>query len=166
MSDQPVKSRRAAREAAFQAAYQCLVGRSSIDRAIAQALERTPFAPDAEDLLRTLANGMVSETAVLEQKFSKYLKEGWTLERIAVSDRLVLRLATYELFDMPDQPPKVTIAEAVKIAKKFGTADSGRFVNGVLAKVLLDSPKKDWPPSEPPNTPTPEPDQPEPSPHP
>ena len=148
MSDQPVKSRRAAREAAFQAAYQCLVGRSPIDRAIAEALERTPFAPDAEDLLRTLANGMVSETAVLEQKFSKYLKEGWTLERIAVSDRLVLRLATYELFDMPDQPPKVTIAEAVKIAKKFGTADSGRFVNGVLAKVLLDSPKRDWQPPD------------------
>ena len=152
-----MKSRRAAREAAFQAAYQCLVGRSSIDRAISQALERTPFTPDAEELLRTLANGMVTDSKALEEKFSKYLKEGWTLDRIAVSDRLVLRLATYELFNMPDLPPKVSIAEAVKIAKKFGTADSGRFVNGVLAKVLLDSPKKDWSPSEPPNPRTPEP---------
>ena len=151
MSEGPVKSRRAAREAAFQAAYQCLVGRSSIDRAIKEALERTTFAPDAQNLLRTLANGMVTESVALEQKFSKYLKEGWTLERIPVSDRLILRLATYELFEMPDQPPKVTIAEAVKIAKKFGTADSGRFVNGVLAKVLLDSPKKDWQPPEPPS---------------
>ena len=139
-----MKSRRAAREAAFQAAYQCLVGRSSIERAIAEAIERTPFAPDAEQQLRTLANGMVTDSNVLEEKFAKYLKQGWTLDRLAVSDRLALRLATYELYELPDLPPKVSIAEAVKIAKKFGTADSGRFVNGVLAKVLLDSPKKDW----------------------
>lgn len=148
MSDKPVKSRRAAREAAFQAAYQCLVGRSSIDRAISDAIERTTFAPDAEKQLRTLANGIVTNAAVLEEKFSKYLKQGWTLDRLAVSDRLALRLATFELFELPDLPPKVSIAEAVKIAKKFGTADSGRFVNGVLAKVLLDSPKKDWQPPD------------------
>ena len=106
---------------------------------------------------------MVTDTAALEEKFSKFLKKGWTLDRLAVSDRLALRLATYELFEIPDLPPKVSIAEAVKIAKKFGTADSGRFVNGVLAKVLLDSPKKDWQPPEPPSPQTPEPDNPEPT---
>jgi N utilization substance protein B len=56
----------------------------------------------------------------------------WTLERMGGVERNVLRLASQEILFMPDVPPKVAINEAVEVAKKFGTQDSGRFVNGVL----------------------------------
>ena len=65
---------------------------------------------------------------------SKYATN-WTLKRMAVVDRNILRFAVYELLFREDIPPKATINEAVDIAKKFGDTDSGKFVNGVLDKV-------------------------------
>jgi len=58
---------------------------------------------------------------------------GWTLERMPVLDLNVLRLAAYELLDRPDVPVAVVIDEAVELAKRFSTDNSGRFVNGVLS---------------------------------
>src|SRR5690606_5705352 len=60
------------------------------------------------------------------------------LERIALVDRSILRLATYELLDEPDVPPKVAIDEAIELAKKYSTAQSGAFVNGVLDRIYRD----------------------------
>lgn len=59
----------------------------------------------------------------------------WTIERIAVVDRNILRLAIYEMFYRQDIPPVVTINEAVDIAKRFSTDESGKFVNGILDKI-------------------------------
>jgi N utilization substance protein B len=60
---------------------------------------------------------------------------GWSLERMAMTDRNVLRLATAELLTEPQTPTAVVLDEAVELAKRFGTDDSGRFVNGVLAAI-------------------------------
>lgn len=60
---------------------------------------------------------------------------GWTLTRMPVIDRCVLRLAVFELLGRPDVPVAVVIDEAVELAKRFSTDDSGRFVNGVLSAV-------------------------------
>jgi N utilization substance protein B len=62
----------------------------------------------------------------------------WELHRMAVVDRNVLRLAIYEMLFRDDIPPVVSINEAVDIAKKFSTEDSGKFVNGILDKVKSD----------------------------
>lgn len=62
----------------------------------------------------------------------------WEFHRIAVIDRLILRMALAELLYFPDVPPKVTINEAIEIAKKFSTMKSGRFVNGILDAVYND----------------------------
>jgi N utilization substance protein B len=59
--------------------------------------------------------------------------EGWTLERLPTVDRLVLRMGVYEMRHRPETPRAVVINEAVELAKKFSTEESGRFVNGVLA---------------------------------
>jgi transcription antitermination factor NusB len=59
----------------------------------------------------------------------------WELKRMAVTDRNILRFATYELLFMKDIPPKVSINEAIDIAKKYGDRDSGKFVNGILDKI-------------------------------
>jgi N utilization substance protein B len=61
--------------------------------------------------------------------------EGWTIERMAVVDRTILRLAGYEVLYRTDTPVAVAIAEAVEAAKELSTEDSGRFVNGVLGKI-------------------------------
>jgi transcription antitermination factor NusB len=76
-----------------------------------------------------------------DEKFEPFLAEGWPLSRLSWTDRVSLRLACCELWEVPEVPPKVTIAEYVALAKTFGAPDSGRFVNGVLASVLPISPK-------------------------
>jgi N utilization substance protein B len=64
--------------------------------------------------------------------------EGWTLSRMPVLDLSVLRLAAYELAERPEVPVAVVIDEAVELAKRFSTDNSGRFVNGVLASLVGD----------------------------
>jgi transcription antitermination protein NusB len=64
--------------------------------------------------------------------------KGWSLARMPVLDLNVMRLATFELLDRPDVPVAVVIDEAVELAKRYSTDDSGRFVNGVLAAVARD----------------------------
>ncbi len=66
----------------------------------------------------------------------------WQLKRMAVIDRNILRFATYELLFMEDVPPKVSINEAIDIAKKYGDKDSGSFVNGILDKINKTEAKK------------------------
>ena len=144
MSDVIVKSRRAAREAAFQAVYQCSCGGSSISVAIDEALSRQTFSDEAAAFVRELANGAVTSVIELDSRYSPFLKPGWTPTRLALIDRLLLRLAVFELWFMSGVPPKVTITEAVNLAKRFGTADSGPFINGVLGRVLEVSPKAEW----------------------
>jgi N utilization substance protein B len=68
----------------------------------------------------------------------------YTVDRLAAVDRNVLRIGTWELFQLPYVPPLVTINEAIEIAKKYATAESGKFVNGVLATMLRQSPKADF----------------------
>lgn len=61
--------------------------------------------------------------------------ENWQLDRMAVVDRNILRIASYELLYREDIPPKVSINEAIDMAKKYGDKDSGKFVNGILDKI-------------------------------
>lgn len=64
--------------------------------------------------------------------------ENWELDRIALMDRLILRLGIVELLEFEDIPPRVTVNEAIELAKNFSTAKSGKFVNGVLDAILID----------------------------
>ena len=84
----------------------------------------------AEPLIR----GVLEHRAELDEIIRKYA-ENWELHRIANVDRNILRLAIFEMQHREDIPPVVSINEAVEIAKKFSTQDSGRFVNGILDKV-------------------------------
>jgi N utilization substance protein B len=81
-----------------------------------------------------LVTGTVQNMERIDVVISK-VADNWTLERMGPVERNVLRLASQELLFMTEVPPKVAINEAVEVAKKFGTADSGRFVNGVLDAV-------------------------------
>ncbi|MFT5430157.1 MAG: N utilization substance protein B, partial [Myxococcota bacterium] len=65
----------------------------------------------------------------------------WKLERMALVDRNILRIATLELKHLTDIPPKVTLNEAIEIAKRYGTEDSGSFINGILDKISSQPPR-------------------------
>ncbi len=97
-----------------------------------------PPPSSEEATLRLFAEGLVrgvlKERDSLDETIRKYAKN-WDLRRMAAVDRNILRLAIYEMLYRDDIPPVVSINEAVDIAKKFSTQDSGKFVNGILDKV-------------------------------
>jgi transcription antitermination protein NusB len=101
-----------------------------------------PLPPSPDDLaVRLFADplirGVLEHRAEVDQHILRHCKN-WELSRIAAVDRNILRLAIYEMFYREDIPPVVSINEAVDIAKKFSTQDSGKFVNGILDSVKAD----------------------------
>ena len=102
-----------------------------------QPLELPPATPEeaamrlfAEPLIR----GALEHRAEADELIKKHA-QNWDLHRMAAVDRNILRLAIYEMLHRDDIPPVVSINEAVDIAKKFSTQDSGKFVNGILDKI-------------------------------
>ena len=89
---------------------------------------------EVDDLARTIVEGVVARRETIDELISGHLV-GWTLQRMPTIDRLVLRMATFELMDRADTPTAVILNEAVELAKRFSTDESPRFVNGVLASV-------------------------------
>ena len=84
-----------------------------------------------------VAAGVIAEQSAIDEKISRYTAN-YELKRISAVDRNILRVAIYEMLFCNDVPPIVAINEAIDIAKKFGTEESGKFVNGVLDRVKLD----------------------------
>ena len=98
-------------------------------------IELQVIEPDA--LTQQLVTGVGSKIDRLDELIAAKAK-GWTLARMPVLDLNVMRLAVYELLDRPDVPTAVVLNEAVELAKRFSTDDSGRFVNGVLAAIAAE----------------------------
>jgi N utilization substance protein B len=124
-------SRRHARELALQALYGAEVGHREpaemIDETVGSRAE-----PETRTFVRDLVLGTLENIDESDAIIGPLL-EGWTLDRLPTIDRIVLRMSMFELRHLPTPKP-VVINEAVELAKKFSTEDSGRFVNGVLSK--------------------------------
>ena len=90
------------------------------------------LTPDA--LTQLLVRGVEADGQQIDELIADHAK-GWTLQRMPTIDRNVLRIGVFELLDRPDVPIAVVIDEAVELAKRFSTDDSGRFVNGMLAAI-------------------------------
>ncbi|MCO5331070.1 MAG: transcription antitermination factor NusB [Ilumatobacteraceae bacterium] len=88
-----------------------------------------------DELTRELVEGVAAHQAELDDQIAAHAK-GWTLARMPVIDRNVLRIAGFELMARTDVPVAVVLDEAVELAKRFSTDDSGRFVNGVLSALV------------------------------
>jgi transcription antitermination protein NusB len=84
-----------------------------------------------------LIRGAIENRTRIDDEIKKYAKN-WDMHRMAAVDRNILRLAIYEMLFRDDIPPVVSINEAVDIAKKFSTGDSGKFVNGILDRIKAD----------------------------
>jgi N utilization substance protein B len=135
MKPAEASARRRAREAALQMLYQWEVGRTSPGDSI---LSYWPAQEDAVPLseeYREFANALVRGTAQRVGEIDALLgqrAQNWRVERMAVLDRLVLRLATYELLAEPATPPKVVINEALELTRQYSGDEAVGFVNGVL----------------------------------
>ena len=171
--------RRYARETALMALCLADGARLSMAAALEQAFEffddedvrREVLPPDEFDDLGLAPRGVPDEVRGRFREFASLLANGvwekkfeiddgldaampnYTVDRLAAVDRNVLRLGSWELFEVPYVPPIVTINECIEIAKKYATAESGRFVNGVLATMLKRSPKRAYDPANAPRDP-------------
>src|SRR4051812_31303224 len=121
-------SRREARERAVSLLYEAELK----DQPPAEVLADLPVAPD--DFVVSLVEGVGEHQARLDQLISDHAID-WTLDRMPAVDRNILRLAVYELLERPDIPESAVLSEAVELAGRFGTDESTRFVNGLLASV-------------------------------
>lgn len=128
-------SRRKGREFALQALYASEVGDITLDKAAADALgSDEPVSGEMRDYGLKLAHAARKRTEEIDRLIGESA-ERWDVERLAVVDRIILRVAIAELMTEADVPSKVCINEAVEIARKFSTENSSRFVNGVLDAV-------------------------------
>ena len=123
-----------AREVAFQVLYQDDLNPrnhpAEADRLIERRLRADDMAAFARELVAGVRRSRAEIDAVLEG-----FAVNWSLNRMAATDRNVLRLGAYELLHT-DAPKRVAIDEAVELAKRFGTAQSGQFVNGILDRLM------------------------------
>jgi N utilization substance protein B len=128
--------RRKAREVALQFLYQLdQHGAADPMPYEREFWERHPVDPATHDFAESLVRGSKQQQDKIDQLLAQYA-EHWDLERMSVVDRNILRMAVYELLWQPEVPPKAAINEALEIAKKFGTTESRRFINGVLDRIL------------------------------
>ena len=130
-------SRRKARECALQMLFAADVAEMPTDdvvRSYWAELGEADLDETARGFATRLAKGTLSNLELLDERI-RSRAEHWRISRMAVVDRNILRLAVYELGWREETPPKVVINEAIEIAKKFGTRESSRFINGILDRI-------------------------------
>jgi N utilization substance protein B len=131
-------ARHRAREAALQMLYQSEIGRAGASETILTFWPANDPDGETDEDLRAFANRLVHETAQRVEEIDRLIAahaHNWRLERMAVIDRLVLRLAVAELLAERGTPPKVVINEAIELARTFSGEEAVPFVNGVLDAV-------------------------------
>lgn len=140
MSKVMVDSRRDLRERAFQALMSL-----EYDGDIVEAC-RFAYLHDKEEeeqvdlpiFLLNLVNGVMQSKSELDDKITQYLKSGWTLDRLTLVEKNILRLGLYELLEYEETPQLVAVNEAIELAKKFSDEKSSKFINGILSQFVTE----------------------------
>jgi N utilization substance protein B len=127
-------SRRQAREYALQMLYEADAAGTPIDEVVAHFWSDRPAPDDVQRFAERLARGTSGALAAIDPILTDSL-EHWRLDRLAIVDRNILRLAVYEFLHETDTPPIVVIDEAIEVARRFGGEDSWQFANGILDAV-------------------------------
>jgi len=130
-------ARSTGREAALQMLFALEVGGGGAERVVAQFWRETPGDPEGREYADDVVRGVAGELAGVDEAIRK-ASTNWRLERMARVDRNVLRLGAWELLRKTDVPRAVILDEAVELAKRYGSEESGAFVNGVLDRIATD----------------------------
>ena len=130
-------ARSSGRESALQMLFAMEAGGGSAERVIAAYWRETPGDPEGREYADNVLRGVAGDLDKVDEAVRK-ASTNWRLERMARVDRNVLRLGAWELLKSRDVPRAVILDEAVELAKRFGSEESGAFVNGVLDRVASD----------------------------
>ena len=128
-------SRIETREHAMELLFQTGFRNDPISEQIDLFRETYPEIIEDEDYFLDIVYGVINSRDELDEKFVPFLKR-WKLERLPQTDRIILEIAVYEILTVEDIPTSVSINEAVKLAKKFGTESSSSYINGVLSNFV------------------------------
>lgn len=131
-------SRHRGREIALQILYQVDVTSHPSEEALALFHKNFNFKEDSWEFAQNLVTGICEKKALVDAIIEKEA-EHWKLSRMNVTDRNILRLSVYELKFRDDIPSKVTLNEAIELGKRYGTEESGAFINGILDKIYKTS---------------------------
>ena len=131
--------RRQSRICALQLLFQWDI-HGSTEHWLADYWIQHPTAPDVREFAEQIVEGVMAHQEELNALIGK-LAANWTIARMPIVDRNILRMGLYELLWLPDVPAKVTVNEAIELAKQFADDETKRFVNGILDKVLKDDPR-------------------------
>jgi transcription antitermination factor NusB len=135
-----MRKRTRAREFALQLLYQIDITSDNTDAALDnfwQSHQDEEIENDLKQFTSELVKGVRENLVSIDEKISKYAAN-WHLKRMAVVDRNILRLGACELITRQDIPPKVSINEAVELAKRYSGIEAGKFVNAILDKIKLE----------------------------
>lgn len=136
--------RRTAREVAVQSLYHMEMNDVSANTAIEMVIEEgndddphtaVKTDPNQNKFILKIVEGVWGKREEIDQLLIEYLK-GWKMDRLSKVDHQILRIAAFEMIYDLDSPPKVIVNEAIDLSKHFGTDESGKFVNGVLGKMI------------------------------
>jgi N utilization substance protein B len=126
--------RRKSREFALQVLYQLNITKQDVITALTQFQEHFLSNGEADEFLKRLVLGVLEHCQELDRLIEQY-SENWHLDRINIVERNILRMALFELLYCEEIPPKVTINEAIDLGKRYGSEDSGSFINGILDRI-------------------------------
>jgi len=126
--------RRIAREAVLQALYAYEITKEKRDKVLNDIINRQSYDNDMKNFITSLFNFSIDNKEWCEEQIKTRLNN-WEFDRVALLDRLLLILAISEIHFIDDVPPKVSISEAIEIAKQYSTEESSSFVNGVLDNI-------------------------------
>lgn len=133
--------RRQSRICALQLLFQWDIHRST-EHWLADYWTQHPAASDVREFAEQIVEGVMARHDEIDALIAK-LAANWKITRMPIVDRNILRMGLYELLWLPDVPAKVTVNEAIELAKQFADDETKRFVNGILDKVLKDDPRLD-----------------------
>ena len=130
--------RRTARELALKILYQLEISGGTLESVFTDFWDNHVYPPEVRNFTEDIAKGVVEHLEEIDKKMGAFASN-WEVSRMAIIDRIILRLAAYEIQYRDDIPHAVSINEALEIAKKYSTTESSRFVNGVLDKVAKET---------------------------
>lgn len=134
-------TRRISREQALQALFYMDMHRDPVDDPIALFCDAFAEGRPAGPFFHRIVNGVREHGPVIDEVIERF-SNNWRLSRMSCVDRNILRMAVFELLFCADIPPKVSINEAIDVGKRFGTEESGAFINGILDSIRIAMEKK------------------------
>ncbi len=133
-----MRKRTKSRELALQMLYELDIKKETLGSFIngfwENSLSYKSVEGEVKDFAITLVKGTIEHLEEIDKLISSYA-QNWQLKRMAVIDRNIIRMGSFELLYLEDIPPKVSINEAIELAKRYGDVESGKFVNGILDRI-------------------------------